>query len=433
MTTILNSLAKKATLSRLPDLTGGSLTLLTDDGVARYGTVRPAAPHAPSPIDATLVVHDPRFFRRVLLGSDIGLGESYMDGDWSTPDLVGLTRLLLRNIALVEQRGGLSRAMVRFAGGVARRLRDNSITGSRRHIREHYDLGNDFFRLFLDEQTLMYSCAYYETGLETLEQAQQKKLDQICRKLNLAPGDHLLEIGTGWGGLAVWAATRYGCRVTTTTISEEQYRHAREWVARLGPEVASRVTVLLTDYRQLTGKYDKIVSIEMFEAVGLNHYDDYFGAIERLLAPNGSMLLQTITVDEQHFPHYHGEPDWIEKYIFPGGELASVGEILQSLARVTSMSLYHAENLGTHYARTLREWRSRYVQQLDRVRALGFGERFIRMWDLYFAYCEAAFLERHAGVFQLVLNRNYSGALHFNEPWARAERAAAGGATAAVA
>lgn len=433
MTRILDSLAKKATLLRLPDLAGGSLTLLTDDGIARYGATSAAAPHAPAPLDATLVVHEPRFFRRVLLGSDIGLGEAYMDGDWSTPDLVALTRLLIRNLALVEQRGGLSRSLVRFAGGIARRLRDNSLTGSRKHIREHYDLGNEFFKLFLDDHTLMYSCAYYETGHETLEQAQQKKLDQICRKLNLGPADHLLEIGTGWGGLAVWAATRYGCRVTTTTISEEQYRHAREWVSRLAPEVASRITVLLTDYRQLTGQYDKVVSIEMFEAVGLNHYDDYFGAVERLLKPNGSMLLQTITVDEQHFPNYHGQPDWIEKYIFPGGELASVGEILKSLTRVTSMSLYHAENLGTHYARTLRDWRVRYMRQLDRVRAFGFSERFIRMWELYFAYCEAAFLERHAGVFQLVLNKNYSGALHFNEPWQSAERPAQAAVAAAVA
>jgi cyclopropane-fatty-acyl-phospholipid synthase len=216
--------------------------------------------------------------------------------------------------------------------------------------------------------------------------------------------------------------------VTTTTISEQQYRHACDWVARLG-EAGARITVLLTDYRQLEGQFDKIVSIEMFEAVGLKYYDEYFAAADRLLKPDGSMLMQTITVNEQHFPRYHGAPDWIEKYIFPGGELASIGEIVQSLGRATSMSVYHAENFGTHYARTLREWRARYRRQLDRVRALGFSERFIRMWDLYLAFCEAAFLERHAGVFQLVLNKNYSGASHFNEPWvtvdAQAESAVA--------
>ncbi len=418
--TIIDTLAKKVLLSRLPEVQGGTLSLLNGSGLARYGdqTRRAWKPGA-DPLDATIVVHDDAFYRRALLASDVGIGESYMDGQWSSPDLVTLTRLMIRNAALVEQKGGLLRDVVRFAGSVTRRLRDNSLTGSRQHIHEHYDLGNDFFRLFLDGQHLMYSSAYYETGHETLEQAQGKKLDAICRKLNLGPGDHVLEIGTGWGGFAVWAATRYGCRVTTTTISEEQYRHARDWVARLG-DAGSRITVLLTDYRQLEGQFDKIVSIEMFEAVGLNHYDDYFGAVERLLKPSGSMLMQTITVDEQHFPHYHGQPDWIEKYIFPGGELASIGKILGSLARVSSMSLYHAENFGTHYARTLREWRERYQAELGRVRALGFPDRFLRMWDLYFAFCEAAFLERHTGVFQLVLNKNYSGTLHFNEPWARA-------------
>ena len=420
---IIDTLAKKALLSRLPDVQGGTLNLLTGSGLARYGdrsrgTWTPGA----EPLDATIVVHDDAFYRRALLGSDIGIGEAYMDGQWSTPDLVALTRLMIRNAALIEQKGCWLRGLVRFAGGVTRRLRDNSLTGSRQHIHEHYDLGNDFFRLFLDTQHLMYSSAYYETGHETLEQAQTRKLDAICRKLDLQPGDHVLEIGTGWGGFAVWAATRFGCRVTTTTISEEQYRHACEWVSRLG-EAGSRITVLLTDYRQLEGQFDKIVSIEMFEAVGLNHYDDYFGAVERLLKPSGSMLMQTITVDEQHFPHYHGQPDWIEKYIFPGGELASIGKILESLARVTTMSLYHAENFGTHYARTLQQWRERYQAELGRVRALGFSDRFIRMWDLYFAFCEAAFLERHTGVFQLVLNKNYSGAMHFNEPWARVQAA----------
>ena len=422
---MIDRLAKKLMLARLPDLQGGSLTVTNEVGHAHYGSVRETCDRrGREPLDAAITIHNDRFYRRALLGSDIGVGESYVDGDWTTPDLVTLTRLMIRNLAMVEEQGGMTRRAIKLVGGLARRLRDNSLTGSRKHIREHYDLGNDFFRLFLDDQ-LMYSSAYYESGHETLEQAQQRKLDAICRKLALGPGDHVLEIGTGWGGFAVWAATRYGCRVTTTTISEEQHRHATEWVARLGGDAAGRISVLLTDYRLLEGQFDKIVSIEMFEAVGLNHYDDYFGGVDRLLTPNGAMLMQTITVDEQHFPNYHGAPDWIEKHIFPGGELASIGEILKSISRATSMSLYHAENFGTHYARTLHEWRARYRRQLDRVRALGFSERFIRMWDLYLAFCEAAFLERHAGVFQLVLNKNYSGAIHFNEPWvARGEESA---------
>jgi len=417
--TLIDSLARKTLRSRLPAIEGGTLLLTDRDGRQQFGDGAHADARGREPLHAAITVHADAFYTRALLGSDVGIGESYMDGEWSTPDLVTATRLMIRNAALVEERGGFVRAVTRLAGGVARRLRDNSVAGSRRHIHEHYDLGNEFFRLFLDE-SLMYSSAYYETGRETLEQAQQQKLDTICRKLALEPGDHVLEIGTGWGAFAVWAATHYGCRVTTTTISEEQYKHAREWVARLG-EAGSRIQVLLTDYRELQGQFDKIVSIEMFEAVGLNHYDDYFGAVNRLLRPNGAMLLQTITVDEQHFPHYHGAPDWIEKYIFPGGELASIGQILASLARSTSLSVYHAENFGSHYARTLHEWRARYRRQLDRVRAIGFSERFIRMWDLYLALCEAAFLERHTGVFQLVLNKNYSGSLHFNEPWCEAE------------
>jgi cyclopropane-fatty-acyl-phospholipid synthase len=204
--------------------------------------------------------------------------------------------------------------------------------------------------------------------------------------------------------------------VTTTTISDQQYRHVCDWRARIG-DAGSRIEVRQADYRQLTGRFDKVVSIEMFEAVGLGHYDEYFAAVDRLLAPHGVMFLQTITVDDQWFPRYHGTPDWIEKYIFPGGELACVGEILKSLARTTSLSLYHAENCGTHYAHTLRAWRRRFRHNVARVRALGFDDRFIRMWDLYLGLCEATFLERHTGLFQLMLLKNGARRVLFNEPW----------------
>ena len=339
-----------------------------------------------------------------------------MDGDWTTPDLVPLVRLMLRTRRVFDEQHRLTGALHRLAGALARRVRDNSPAGSRRNIRRHYDLGNDFFRLFLDAELRMYSCGYFASATDTLEEAQIRKVDRICRALTLTPADRVLEIGSGWGGFAVWAATHYGCHVTTTTISAEQYRHVCEWRARLG-EAGSRIDVRQADYRELTGRFDKIVSIEMFEAVGLSRYDEYFGAVDRLLAPDGVMFLQTITVDDQWFPKYHGTPDWIEKYIFPGGELASVGEILKSLGRTTSLSLYHAENCGTHYARTLRSWRARFLHNLRRVRELGFDDRFIRMWDLYLGSCEATFLERHTGLFQLVLLKNGARRLLFNEPW----------------
>ena len=401
--------AKTAFLASLKGVEGGTLTLECPNRTYRFGK------HGE--LDATLTVHDERFFLRALTGSDIGLGESFMDGDWTTPDPVPLARLMLRNRRVLDGQSHIMGALHRLAGGIARRLRDNSLAGSRRHIHRHYDLGNDFFRLFLDTELLMYSSGYFESPADSLEKAQAQKVDRICRTLRLSPADHVLEIGSGWGGFAVWASTHYGCRVTTTTISDQQYRHVREWQSKIG-EAGSRINALHTDYRELTGRFDKVVSIEMFEAVGLKHYDDYFAAVDRLLASGGSMLLQTITVDDQWFPKYHGTPDWIEKYVFPGGELASVGEVMRSLARTTSLSMYHAENFGTHYARTLRAWRARFHHNLERVRALGLDNRFIRMWDLYLASCEATFLERHTGLFQMLLVKNGSRNVLFNEPWA---------------
>jgi cyclopropane-fatty-acyl-phospholipid synthase len=262
---------------------------------------------------------------------------------------------------------------------------------------------------------MMYSCACYESENDSLEVAQFQKLDRFCRKLCLGPEDHVLEIGTGWGGFAQHAVKYYGCRVTTTTISRQQFDHAQKRFASfVGGE---RIELLNEDYRNLRGKYDKIASIEMFEAVGLSHYDEFFGACDRLLRPDGILLLQTITMNEQSFPAYRLQSDWIKKHIFPGAELASVKEILSSLARVTSLGLYHAEDIGTHYARTLAEWRSRFHRANAEVRSLGFDDRFIRMWDYYLAYCEGAFLERHIGDFQLLLTKNHSPRTQFNEPW----------------
>ncbi len=407
MSPLLTSFAKSLFLRSLERLRGGSLELISNGRTMKFG-------ESGGSLRATVVVHDDRFFHRAVFGGDVGLGESWMEGDWSSPDLVPVVRLAVRNLARMENSNRLLSACSRLFDALRHRMRGNSVAGSRRNIQAHYDLSNDFFRLFLD-RNMMYSCAYYEAEDASLEAAQFHKLDTICRKLRLGPEDHVLEIGTGWGGFAEHAVRHYGCRVTTTTISRRQYEYARERFDSI-PE-KERIQLLQEDYRNLRGQYDKIVSIEMFEAVGLHYYDQFFRACDRLLRPDGSMLMQTITINEQAFPAYHRRSDWIQKYIFPGSELASVSEILRSLARATSLGLYHAEDIGTHYARTLATWRKQFHDSADEVRALGFDARFVRMWDYYLAYCEGAFLERHIGDFQLLVTKNHTPRVLFNEPW----------------
>lgn len=407
MNTFLTSLARRAFLKSLESLREGSLGLLWNGQTREFG-------EPDSSLRAILMVHHEQFFQRAVFGGDVGIGEAWMDGDWSSPDLVSVVRLAVRNLARMDGRNRLLNAFSRGLDALRHRLRGNSIGGSRRNIRAHYDLSNDFFRLFLD-RSMMYSCAFFESEGDSLEAAQLQKLDRICRKLCLGPEDHVLEIGTGWGGFAEHAVKHYGCRVTTTTISERQYQHALQRFDSIAG--GERIELLQEDYRNLHGQYDKIVSIEMFEAVGLPYYDDFFRACDRLLRSEGSMLLQSITINEQTFPAYRRRADFIQKHIFPGSELASVSEVLRSLARVTDLSLYHAEDIGTHYARTLAEWRKRFHNSLDQVRALGFDDRFIRMWDYYLAYCEGAFLERHIGDFQLLLTKNHSPRNLFGEPW----------------
>lgn len=364
---------------------------------------------------ALLEIHDERFFVRALLGGDTGMGESYMDGEWSSPDVVSAVRLAVRNAEVLEPQNRAFSAIRRVLDSVQQRLHDNTVKGSRENIRAHYDLGNEFFRLFLDP-SLMYSCAYYRNADDTLEQAQVEKLDRICRKLRLAPGDQVLEIGTGWGAFALHAARHYGCTVTTTTISREQHDYVARRLSRMG-SVRHDITLLFEDYRKLTGRYDKIVSIEMFEAVGFDHYDEFFSACDRLLKPDGSMLLQSITMLDQKFQAYRRKADWLQKYIFPGAQLGSLSGILDSLARATKLTMYHAEDIGIHYARTLEEWRARFHARIPAVRELGFDERFIRMWDFYLASCAGSFLERYISDVQLVLTKTLNRCPLMNEPW----------------
>ena len=385
-----------ALFRRLERIRGGRLDLRLPDGT------RCSFGDGSSGLEAAVHVHDASVFQRALFGGDIAFGETYAEGLWSSPDLASVTRLAVRNMAAFEGGARLFSALGRWADLVRHRIRRNSVRGSRGNIRYHYDLGEDFYALFLDP-SLTYSCAIFDPPGLSLEDAQREKLDRIVRALELGPGDHLLEIGTGWGALAVHAAARCGCRVTTTTISRSQYDFARRRIESEG--LAGRVTLLFEDYRRLSGRFDKAVSIEMFEAVGLRYYDDYFGAVDRLLAPGGAMLLQTIWMNEARFERYRRQPDFIQRHIFPGSELASLSEIERSLARSTRMAVAAKDEIGHHYTTTLSAWRQRFLANRDRVRALGFPESFVRMWEYYLAYCEGGFAEGYIGDAQLLLRK----------------------------
>jgi cyclopropane-fatty-acyl-phospholipid synthase len=355
-----------------------------------------------SALQALVVVKDERLFARAVFGGDIGIGEAYVDGLWTSPDLVAVVRLAVRNMDVFDAGDRLPATLSRWVERLRHALRRNSIHGSRHNIRYHYDLGTDFYSLFLDP-SLTYSCALFEPPDATLEDAQFAKRDAICRKLELAPGDRLLEVGTGWGALAIHAATRYGAKVTTTTISRAQYDFVKERLAREG--LSGQIDLKLEDYRRLSGRYDKAVSIEMFEAVGLAYYDRYFSSLDRLLVPGGAMLLQTITMNEDRFHAYRRHSDFLRRYIFPGGELASIVEIRKSLARVTRFSIEGIDELGPHYVRTLAAWRQRFTANADRVRALGFPDSFLRLWVYYLSYCEGGFAECYIGDAQLLLRK----------------------------
>lgn len=389
--------AKRLFLEALDEMRGGFLEVVCPDQTYTFGEPDNA-------LRAMAVIHDERFFVRAITGADVGIGESYVDGDWTTPDLVALVRLVVRNLRIVDPRSRITSAARSFLSRVRHGLRGNSISGSRENIRAHYDIGNEFYRLFLDEG-MNYSSAYFERENESLEAAQLRKLDRICRKLRIAPGDRVLEIGCGWGGFATYAAQRYEARVTAVTLSEAQYDFAVQSVEAMNLGNGS-VELLLEDYRNIRGEFDKIVSIEMFEAVGLDRYDEFFRGCDRLLARNGSMLLQTITLPDQQLRGYRRRVDWIQTYIFPGSELAVLSEVNRSLARVTQLSMTHVESFGLHYAETLSRWRERFFQSLSRVEQLGFDERFQRMWDFYLGWCEGAFRERYVNVAQLLLAKN---------------------------
>lgn len=391
----LDTLAKRAVLGKLTQLRGGRLVIVEGGERHRFGT---ASEELAEPI--VVHVHDPRFYSDLAFGGSVGAGEGYMYGRWTTSQLVELVRLLVLNMNVLDSlEGGYARLTAPLRKGL-HAIRRNTRTGSRKNIAAHYDLGNEFFRLFLDE-TLMYSSATFTRPDMSLHEAQVARLDGICRKLDLRPGEHIVEIGTGWGGFALHAAQRYGCKVTTTTISQEQYRLARERVSQAGLD--GQIEVLFSDYRDLTGTYDKLVSIEMIEAIGHQYFDTYFAQCSRLLKPHGAMQLQAITIADQRYESAKRSVDFIQRYTFPGSCLPCVGVMSASIARATDMRVFDLEDIGPHYARTLHEWRRNMFANLPAVRALGYDDAFIRMWEFYFCYCEGGFEERVIGDVQMLL------------------------------
>ncbi|RIL05778.1 MAG: SAM-dependent methyltransferase [Proteobacteria bacterium] len=394
--TAIDRLARRAVLARLARISRGRLAVHEGAHVQAFGESSPD-------LSATIRVRDPRFYRWLAQRGSLGGAEAYLEGLWSTDDLVAVVRVLARNQAALA---GLDAGLARIARPGLRMLhllRRNTRGGSRRNVAAHYDLGNAFFEIFLDP-TLTYSAGVFERADATLEEAQIAKYRRAIDALRLGPDDHVLEIGTGWGGFAIHAARTTGCRVTSATLSAEQHARATERVAAAG--LADRVEVVLRDYRDLRGRFDKLVSIEMIEAVGHAQLPGYFRACSERLRPGGRMFLQAITVPERDFAASVRNVEFIKRYVFPGGQLVSVGAICDAIARAGSdLQITALGDVTEHYATTLRIWRERYLAAQAQVAALGFDERFRRLWEFYLAYCEGGFRERAIGTIQLTLVR----------------------------
>ena len=394
---VVTRLARRVVLSKLARFTHGELRVVDLDGTEHcFGRIDQGG------LRATVLVNDARLFAEMVFGGTVGAGEAYMKGYWRCDDLVALVRLFVLNRHVMgEVDGGwswLSKPILK----AIHRMNRNSRSGSARNIAAHYDLGNDFYQLMLDD-TMAYSCGIFERPCSTLREASIAKFDAACRKLRLDASDHVLEIGCGWGGFAIHAAANYGCRVTATTISRQQFEFAETRIAEAG--LSDRIMLLLKDYRDLDGRFDKIVSIEMIEAVGADFLDTYTSACSRLLKPDGAMLLQAITLQDQLYESALRSVDFIQRHIFPGSFIPSITAILKSFSDRTDMKAFHLEDIGSHYATTLRHWRQRFLGNLPQVHMLGYSETFARMWEFYLCYCEGGFAERQLGDIQVVLTK----------------------------
>jgi len=410
------SFYRGAVLDALAGMTRGHLRIeLPDGGVHDLGTHADALAHTLAlglPAEAHVRVRREAFFKKCALAGDIGFAESFIDGDWDTPNLAAVVAWFILNVDDAPTLSGSAKKhaqswvlnLLRFTKRAGHLLRPNTRATARRNIRAHYDLSNDFFALFLDS-SMMYSAAMWPAAAPdlSLEEAQQEKNEVLCRKLRLAPADHVLEIGTGWGGWSLHAAKTHGCRVTTVTISQQQFDLARQRVAAAG--LADRVDVQLRDYRDLTGRYDKIVSIEMMEALGHRYLPDFCAILDRRLKRDGLLALQFITCPDARYDQFRRGVDFIQKHIFPGSLLLSLNRVNDLLARAGGFVVHGVEDFGHDYARTLRLWHDRFRARTTEVRALGFDDRFVRKWTYYLAYCEAAFALRNISVVQTVHSR----------------------------
>jgi cyclopropane-fatty-acyl-phospholipid synthase len=390
----LQNFARKQVLARLGRLQTGELTIIENGQQTVFG-------HNKS-IQATVTVLDAHFYGEIAFGGSIGAGEAYMLGYWSADNLTNVIRIMAANQSVMDTLEGGYQWASKPALKVLHWLNRNTTDGSRKNIAAHYDLGNDFFKLWLDP-SMMYSAAIFSPPDCSLEAASNKKLQVICDKLDLKPTDHVVEIGTGWGGFAIYAASNYGCKVSTTTISKQQYDEA---VVRVNAaNLQDKITLLLNDYRDLQGQFDKLVSIEMIEAVGHQFYDVYFKKCASLLKPDGMALIQAITIADQRFETAKNSVDFIQRYIFPGSNIPSISAMLASITRASDLKLYDLEDIGPHYATTLRIWRENFFTNIDAVRRLGYSEEFIKMWEFYLCYCEGGFAERALGDVHLLLTK----------------------------
>lgn len=382
---LIQTAARQVIFSNFRNVQRGYLTVVEGDAQYVFGAGKEEAD-----LHVTVIIRDPRCYSHIASGGSISAAEAYMAGYWTCDDLTGLVRMLVRNQEVLE---GLEQKLARITYPFHKAfqiLHRNNKKGSRSNIASHYDLGNEFFSTFLDE-TMMYSCAFFEKPDATLYEASLAKMERVCQKLRLVPDDHLLEIGTGWGGLAIHAAQKYGCTVTTTTISEQQYEFARGRVEQEG--VSDRVTVLRQDYRDLQGSFDKLVSIEMIEAVGHEYYEAFFRQCSHLMKPRSMMLLQAIVINDQRYEQAKRSVDFIQRFVFPGSCLPSITALCQAMSDASALRLFNLEDIGNHYPSTLRVWKERLLANRDHLSKLGYSDSFLRMWEYYFSYCEGGFLE----------------------------------------